>query len=88
MKGDEIKTIISRAGEIRVHNALNPLLWLLAVSTPICWIAAYWFRDDATLKYIFVAMGTLPIFGSILAYFLLFWLDRDRLQSEEFVLRQ
>ncbi len=89
MKVDEvIKTAVSRAGVIRVQNALNPLLWALSISTPICWIAAYMFRDDAVLKYSFSTLGALPIVGSIVAYFLFFCLDRDRLQSEEFILKQ
>jgi len=89
MKVDEVlKSAVSRAGIIRVQNALNPLLWVLSISTPICWIAAYMFRDDPVLKYSFSVLGALPIVGSIVAYFLCFWLDRDRLQSEEFILKQ
>jgi hypothetical protein len=89
MKVDEvIKSAISRAAVVRVQNALNPLLWILAISVPICWVAAYVFRDDPLLKYSFSALGALPIIGSIVAYFLYFFLDRDRLQSEEFILKQ
>ncbi len=89
MKVDEvIKSAVSRAGVIRVQNALNPLLWVLAISAPMCWTAAYMFRDDLVLKYGFSALGALPIVGAVIAYFLYFCLDRDRLQSEEFVLKQ
>jgi hypothetical protein len=89
MKVDEVvKSAASRAGVIRVQNALNPLLWVLAISTPICWIAAYMFRGDPVLKYSFSVLGALPVVGSIVAYFLYFCLDRDRLQSEEFILKQ
>jgi hypothetical protein len=89
MKVDEvIKSAISRAAVVRVQNALNPLLWVLAISAPICWIAAYMFRDDPILKYGFAGLGALPIVASLVAYFLYFFLDRDRLQSEEFVLKQ
>jgi hypothetical protein len=83
-----IKSAISRAGVIRVRNAMNPLLWLSPISATICWIAAYVFRDDPVLKYGLVGLGALPIVASIVAYFLYFFLDRDRLQSEEFVLKQ
>jgi hypothetical protein len=40
------------------------------------------------LKYGFAGLGALPIVASIVAYFLYFLLDRDRLQSEEFVLSE
>jgi hypothetical protein len=89
MRVDEvIRSAIDRAGVIRVRNAMNPLLWLLAISAPICWIAAYAFRDDPILKYGLAGLGALPIVASLVAYFLYFFLDRDRLQSEEFVLKQ
>jgi hypothetical protein len=83
-----VKSAISRAGAIRVTNAMNPLLWLSPTSATICWIAAYIFRDDPVLKYGLAGLGALPIVASIVAYFLHFFLDRDRLQSEEFVLKQ
>ncbi|MFY9970383.1 MAG: hypothetical protein WBQ45_25140 [Roseiarcus sp.] len=89
MKVDEvIKSAISRAAVVRVQNALNPLLWVLAIAAPICWIAAYMFRDDPILKYGFAGLGALPIVAALVAYFLYFFLDRDRLQSEEFVLKE
>jgi hypothetical protein len=83
-----IKSAIDRAGVIRVKNAMNPLLWLSPISATICWIAAYGFRDDPVLKYGFAGLGARPIVASLLAYFLYFILDRDRLQTEEFVIRQ
>jgi hypothetical protein len=89
MRVDEvIRSAIDRAGVIRVKNAMNPLLWLSPISATICWIAAYVFRDDPVLKYAFACLGGLPILASILAYFLYFFLDRDRLQSEEFILKE
>jgi hypothetical protein len=89
MRVDEvIRSAIDRAGVIRVKNAMNPLLWLSPISATVCWIAAYVFRDDQVLKYAFACLGGLPILASILAYFLYFFLDRDRLQSEEFILKE
>jgi hypothetical protein len=83
-----IRSAIDRAGVIRVRNAMNPLLWLSPISATICWIAAFIFRDDQVLKYALVVLGALPIIASLVAYFLYFFLDRDRLQSEEFVIKQ
>ena len=89
MRVDEvIRSAIDRAGVIRVRNAMNPLLWLSPISATICWTAAYVFREDQILKYGFAGLGALPILASLVAYFLYFLLDRDRLQSEEFVLKQ
>jgi hypothetical protein len=47
---------------------MNPLLWVLAISAPTCWVAAYMFRDDPILKYGFAGLGALPIVASIVAY--------------------
>lgn len=89
MSVDEvIRSAISRAAVVRVRNAMNPLLWLSPISAIICWTAAYVFRDDQILKYGFAGLGALPIVSSLVAYFLYFFLDRDRLQSEEFALKQ
>lgn len=89
MRVDEVvRSAISRAGVIRVRNAMNPLLWLSSISAPVFLIAAYAFHDDPVLKYIFAALGGLPILASLAAYFLYFFLDRGRLQSEEFILRE
>jgi hypothetical protein len=89
MRVDEvIRSAIDRAGVIRVRNAMNPLLWLSPISATIFLVAAYVFRDDPVLKYAFACLGGLPVLASILAYFLYFFLDRDRLQSEEFILKE
>lgn len=89
MSVDEVvRSAISRAGVVRVRNAMNPLLWLSPVSATICWIAAYMFRDDPILRYGLAGLGGLPIAASLVAYFLYFFIDRDRLQSEEFILKE
>lgn len=85
---DAIRSFTSRAGVVRVRNALNPLLWLCGLVTPTCWIAAYFFRDDPVLKYLLFGLGALSILSALVAYFVLMFRDPDRLQSEEFILRQ
>ena len=72
---------------VRVSNALNPLLWACALA-PVPWSFAYFFQSDAVLKYGLVGLGALPFVCLAVAYFILLFLDRDRLQSEAFVLRQ
>jgi hypothetical protein len=85
---EAIKSWTSRAGVVRVRNALNPLLWAAGVLTPMSWIAAYAFRDDAILKYVLVAFGALPGLATPVSYLYFMFRDPDRLQFEEFVLRQ
>ncbi len=88
MKLDEaIKSGTSRAGVVRVQNALNPLLWFCVI-TPITWLAMYFLRDESIIKYFLLAFGALPVFATLVAYFIFMFRDPDRLQSEEFVLRQ
>lgn len=78
----------SRAGVVRVRNALNPLLWTTAVVFPTSLLAAYFFRDDALLKYLLTAIGTTPVLLTLVAYFIYMFRDPDRLQSEEYLIRQ
>ncbi|MBY6242204.1 hypothetical protein [Methylosinus sp. Sm6] len=84
---DPVRSWTSRAGIVRVRNALNPLLWSISLGTPMCWVAAYFFRDDTILKYGFSALGALPILGTLAAYAVFLFRDPTRLQSEEYQLR-
>jgi hypothetical protein len=84
---DTIGNFTSRAGTVRVRNALNPLLWTMALVVPTSWIAAYFFRDEAMLEYALFGVGALPIFATLVAYFIFMFRDPNRLQSEEYQLR-
>ena len=86
--GDFIGNWTSRAGVVKVRNALNPMPWVLALVLPASLLAAYFFRDDVFLKYFFSGLGALPVVLTLLAYFIYMYRDPDRLQSEEYVLRQ
>ena len=89
MSRDELeRSAISRAGVVRVRTALNPYLWLCAVLTPTFLAGGWAFGDDHILRYILVALSALPSFLAMGAATYLLLNDRDRLQSEEFVLRQ
>ena len=61
---------VSRAGLVRVSNALNPLLWSIAVASPVCFAAAYAFQGDLVVRDILVGVGVLPILMTIIAYFI------------------
>jgi hypothetical protein len=79
---------VSRLERIRVRSALNPILWL-SVSVPIIsWAAAFLFREQIIFASILIAAGCLPILTAVLAYMILLFRSPDRLQSEEYQLRQ
>jgi len=83
-----IDTVISRAGVVRVRNALNALLWLCAICVPSSLLGLYLFRDDPELKYVFMGLLVGPVITTVMSHFWFLFRDPNRLQSEEFVLRQ
>ena len=78
----------SRLARIRVTSALNPIIWLAAAIAPIAWIAAWFFKDHLYLASVLIGIGCLPVLVGVAAYFVLLFKDPNRLQSEEFQLRQ
>jgi hypothetical protein len=58
------------------------------VALPTCLLAAYFFRDDAIVKYLLLAAALGTLLAALAGFFILSFRDPDRLQSEEFVLRQ
>ncbi|MDY8110849.1 hypothetical protein U0C82_17050 [Fulvimarina sp. 2208YS6-2-32] len=77
---------ISRAEIVRVRNALNPMLWLTAVATPVFLLFAWLADFESITGVIFTAVAILPVLATIVGYYIFLFSDRDRLQSEEFVL--
>jgi Zn-dependent protease with chaperone function len=74
----------------RIHvrsSALNPALWLCAIVLPVCFVAAYWFRDDHVLVYILIGLGSLPILLSIGGFIYFAIKQPERLQSEDYQIR-
>lgn len=84
---DAIRSSTSRAGVVRVRNALNPLLWLCGLVTPSSWVAVYFLHDDPGLEIAFGMIGGLPVAAALVAYFLLLFRDPNRLRSEEYQIR-
>jgi hypothetical protein len=71
-------------GKLRVRNALNPILWLCAiVATPCFLVIGTTPNPPVVVQTLLTAVVGTAIFGFI--YLLIF--DRDRLQSEEFLLK-
>jgi hypothetical protein len=75
------------AQRLHVRSALNPLLWLTAIATPVCFIAAYAFRFDPTLLYALIIVGFVPIVVAALGFCYFAIVEPGKLQSEDYQLR-
>jgi hypothetical protein len=89
MKLEEIiRTGLSRVDTIRVvRTALNPLLWLVGLTTPAAFILAA-FIGDQFIRLILLCFAAIPVVATLIAYVIFMFRDPDRLQSEEYRIRQ
>lgn len=78
---------MSRLGMARIKTALNPLLWLCGLFTPIAGVLVYLLRDYAVFPYVFMVALCLPMLAILVAFFIFAFRDPDRLQSEEYQIR-
>jgi len=86
-----IKGAQHAAERLTVKSALNPLLWLCGILTPVLMTAAFFFDRSETLRafcgpLVFVALGLVSL--TVVAWFYLALFRPDKLQSEEYQLRQ
>jgi hypothetical protein len=86
MKGAQLAT-----ERLTVKSALNPLLWLCTIPTAVLLTTAFYFDHSDTLRrscgpLVYVALGLVGLTG--LAGFYLVLSRPDKLQSEDFQLRQ
>jgi hypothetical protein len=79
---------VSRLERVRVRSAMNPIIWLSVAVPIISWPAAFMFQNQFVFSCVLIAMGCLPIIVAVLAYMILLFRSPDRLQSEEYQLRQ
>lgn len=77
----------SAATKLHVKSALNPLLWLTGIATPLCFGGAYTFRSFSPVFEILAFTGLLPIAFTCLGfcYFAIF--KPEKLQSEDYQIR-
>lgn len=77
----------SAATKLHVRSALNPLLWLTGIATPLCFISGYALKDSSPIFEILIVAGLLPMtvtcFG--FCYFAMF--KPEKLQSEDYQIR-
>lgn len=58
----------SAVHKVHVRSALNPLLWLCAIVTPMCLFAAYKFIDNAIICSTLVVVAVAPIVVACLRF--------------------
>jgi hypothetical protein len=76
------------ASMLIVRSALNPVLWLTAIITPVCFVASLLYREDYSIRNILIVTGIAPVVLVIFAYIFFMLFDRDRLHSEQFQLKK
>jgi ABC-type bacteriocin/lantibiotic exporter with double-glycine peptidase domain len=89
MKLEEIiRTGLSRVDTIRVvRTAINPLLWLVGLTTPIAFILVAVISDQM-IRLALLVFAAIPVLVTLVAYVIFMFRDPDRLQSEEYRIRQ
>jgi hypothetical protein len=83
-----IRTGLSRIDTIAVRRtALNPALWLVGLISPLSLVLAA-FAQDPTARLILFCFAAVPLLFAMIAYLILVFRDPDRLQSEEYRVKQ
>lgn len=77
----------SAASRLRVRSAINPMLWLCAITSLPCFGLAYLVRGTEPLATILLWLGASPIFAAIVGFLYFMIYAPEKLQSEEYQLR-
>lgn len=72
--------------KVRTNSALNPLLWLVAVTLPSGILGAI--CTDPPLREVCMSLAILPVIAALIAYFIWMFRDPTKLQSEHYQLEQ
>jgi hypothetical protein len=85
---DFIRSTAARVEAVRViSSALNPMLWLTGIVSPLSLVLAV-STGDVLLREALLGLAILPVLVTIVAYCVFIIRDPDRLQSEEYRLRR
>lgn len=76
---------IDAGGKLTVKSALNPILWLCAIVS-IPGLIAIQFISPTPIWLIILVCG--PVVTAMLGFLILLFIDRDKLQSEEYQIRK
>lgn len=74
------------AVRLQVRSALNPLLWLCAICTPLTFLYAYF--SNGPTQVALLVIGSLPVVCACGAYIYWMIVAPDRLHSEDYQLRR
>jgi hypothetical protein len=81
---EEIRTGLSRVDTVRVvRTAINPLLWLVGLTTPIAFFLTA-IIGDQMIRLVLLCFAAVPVLATLIAYAIFMFRDPDRLQSEEY----
>jgi hypothetical protein len=78
----------SAASRLVVYSALNPMLWMCGIVSLPCFCLAYFFREVEPLCNMLTYVGAAPVVATIVGFFYFMIFAPEKLQSEEFQLRQ
>jgi len=73
--------------ELHVRSALNPMLWLTGIVTPLGIGGAWLFRGQPTVLMMLVALATLPVIVTCIGFTYFAFTNPEKLQSEDYQLR-
>ena len=82
-----VKAGLSRIESIRTTTLMNPLLWVLGLVLPLLLGTAILIPNE-TIQLTLIGMVGSSIFLVFAAYFVTLFREPDRLQSEDYTLRQ
>ena len=85
MKENIAARAIDAGGKLTVKSALNPILWLCAIVS-IPGLVAIQFISPIPIWLIILVCG--PVVTAMLGFLILLFIDRDKLQSEEYQIRK
>jgi hypothetical protein len=84
---ERLTSVAKDAGmRLHVRSALNPLLWLCAICSPLSFSLSFF--SEGILQILFFLVGALPIVCACGAY--IYWMVKapNRLHSEDYQLRR
>lgn len=75
------------AHKLHVRSALNPILWLCAISSPLFLSFSYLFREYNFILYLLIISAIVPIFIACIVFVYFSMRNPNKLQSEDFQIR-
>lgn len=75
------------AAKLHVRSALNPILWLCAITTPIFFGFAYLFRSSESIALLLIVVGLLPVIFACIGFGYFALTKPEKLQSEDYQIR-